>query len=82
MRGLCYLRGWGNGDRKWGHSPFPRKRGMSPFPVPISPIEASYFGISDRNSRRSAPFSRNTPRITLFTIFDALSFTPRQCMQK
>ena len=38
--------------------------------------------MSDRNSRRNAPSLRNTPRITLLVIFDALSFTPRQCMQK
>ena len=38
--------------------------------------------MSERNSRRSAPSARNTPRITEFVILDALSFTPRQCMQK
>ena len=36
--------------------------------------------MSERNSRRSAPSLRNTPRITLLVIFEALSFTPRQCM--
>ena len=45
-------------------------------------LHSSLRLMSERNSRRNAPSLRNTPRMTLLVILDALSFTPRQCMQK